>query len=387
MKEGGHVSLYISDFRSLMSRIGDWGERAYIYVYRRGLASRPLDQLASYPGNFDALQELMYITLELDTRYHERHKEKVSHLGKKPPVAGSNPSRPPQNSSSKRPYHKKNKKGKQFQASRDKPHSALLNMDNELIGSEKEMRIKEGLSGKSLSGNNDVFNGSHLLPSRDQLCTLNTSVKKSSKSLIFSSISDIFYSILIDSSATNSSIAKNLVLKYSLTISELPEKIPLLILDSNESPALFITHHTEWAVDLPSFPSVEWDICIINSPKGEDLILGYDFLYHSNPIIYWKNGLITYDSSHKDSSGIKSSSSNALATAVNSFSLVGELKTPSLPSSVHIPSIMPSQSLLEPRDEVSKEINDVGEDVAISSLHFFHGDMNLPPLSFHAFLE
>ncbi|MBW0558629.1 hypothetical protein O181_098344 [Austropuccinia psidii MF-1] len=82
---------------------------------------------------------------------------------------------------------------------------------------------------------------------------------------------------------------------------------------------------------------------IPNSPKGEDLILDYDFLYHLNPIIDWKNGLITYDSSHKDSSGIKFSASNALATAVNSVALVGEIKTPSLPSSVHIPSIMPSQ--------------------------------------------
>ncbi|MBW0519806.1 hypothetical protein O181_059521 [Austropuccinia psidii MF-1] len=36
---------------------------------------------------------------------------------------------------------------------------------------------------------------------------------------------------------------------------------------------------------------------------------------------------------------------------------------------------MPSQSLLEPRDEVFKEI----KDVAISSLHLFQGDMDLPP--------
>ncbi|MBW0569739.1 hypothetical protein O181_109454 [Austropuccinia psidii MF-1] len=93
MKESGHVSLYIADFRSLMSRIRDWGERAYIHVYRRGLASRSLDQLASYPGNFDILQELMDITLELDTRYHERQKEKGSHQEKKPPVTGSKPSR------------------------------------------------------------------------------------------------------------------------------------------------------------------------------------------------------------------------------------------------------------------------------------------------------
>ncbi|MBW0509339.1 hypothetical protein O181_049054 [Austropuccinia psidii MF-1] len=48
---------------------------------------------------------------------------------------------------------------------------------------------------------------------------------------------------------------------------------------------------------------------------------------------------------------------------------------------------MPSQSLLKSRDEVFKEIKDVGEDFAISSLHLFHGDMDLPPLSFHASLE
>ncbi|MBW0520196.1 hypothetical protein O181_059911 [Austropuccinia psidii MF-1] len=130
-------------------------------------------------------------------------------------------------------------------------------------------------------------------------------------------------------------------------MSELPEKIPCFILDSNESPALFITQDTKWVLELPSFPSFEWYFFIIDSPKGESLILGYDFLYHFNPIIDWKNGLITYDSSHKDCSGIKCSASNSLATAVSSVSLVGELKTPSLHSSVHIPSIMPSKSLLK----------------------------------------
>ncbi|MBW0486855.1 hypothetical protein O181_026570 [Austropuccinia psidii MF-1] len=145
MKLCGHVSLYIADFRCLISRIGDWGEKAYIHFYRRGLSSRLFDQLASYPGSFDTLQELMDITLELDTRYHERHKEKGSNQEKKSPVTGSNSSRPHQDSSLKRPHHKKNKKGKQFQVSKDKPHSALLNKDNKLIGSEKERRIKEGL--------------------------------------------------------------------------------------------------------------------------------------------------------------------------------------------------------------------------------------------------
>ncbi|MBW0523003.1 hypothetical protein O181_062718 [Austropuccinia psidii MF-1] len=88
----------------------------------------------------------MDVTLELDSRYHERQKEKRGNKEKKPPVIGSNPSRPPQDSFSKRPHHKKNKKGKKFQSSKDKPHAAPLNKDNKFIGSEKERRIKEDLS-------------------------------------------------------------------------------------------------------------------------------------------------------------------------------------------------------------------------------------------------
>ncbi|MBW0491117.1 hypothetical protein O181_030832 [Austropuccinia psidii MF-1] len=145
MKESGHVSLSISDFRSLMSRIGDWGERTYIHVYEGGLESRLFDQLASNPGTFDSLQELMDMNLELDNRYHEIHNEKVSYQEKKPPVTGSNSFRPPQDSSSKKPHHKKSKKGNSLQVSKDKPHFSLLNKDNKLIGSENSRRIKEGL--------------------------------------------------------------------------------------------------------------------------------------------------------------------------------------------------------------------------------------------------
>ncbi|MBW0474330.1 hypothetical protein O181_014045 [Austropuccinia psidii MF-1] len=111
------------------------------------------------------------------------------------------------------------------------------------------------------------------------------------------------------------------------------------------------------------------------------------FFYHFNPILDWKNGLITNDFSPKDSSGIISSTSKDSATAVNSVALVGDIKTAFLPSSVHIPSIIPSQSLLPLRDEVFKERKDDGEDVAISSLHLLQEDMDLPPLSFHASLK
>ncbi|MBW0460355.1 hypothetical protein O181_000070 [Austropuccinia psidii MF-1] len=172
-----------------------------------------------------------------------------------------------------------------------------------------------------------------------------------------------------------------------MTISELPENIPLFILDSNEATSLFITHYTKWVVDLPSFPIFGWDFFIIDSPKGEDLILHYYFLYHFNPIIYFKNGLITYDSSQKDYSGIIPSTSDDPATAVNSVALVGDSKTPSLPFSILNPPIILSHSLLPSRDEVLKEIKDFGEDVAISSLHLFQGNLELPSLSFHGPLE
>ncbi|MBW0532495.1 hypothetical protein O181_072210 [Austropuccinia psidii MF-1] len=87
----------------------------------------------------------MDINLELDTRYHERKKEKRSNEEKKPPVTGSNSFRTPQDESSKKPLHKTRKKGKSFQVSKDKPHAALFNKDKKLVCSEKERRIKEGL--------------------------------------------------------------------------------------------------------------------------------------------------------------------------------------------------------------------------------------------------
>ncbi|MBW0475346.1 hypothetical protein O181_015061 [Austropuccinia psidii MF-1] len=51
----------------------------------------------------------------------------------------------PQFSYSKRPHHKKNRKGKEFQSSKNKPQAALLNKENKLISSENMRRRKEGL--------------------------------------------------------------------------------------------------------------------------------------------------------------------------------------------------------------------------------------------------
>ncbi|MBW0563323.1 hypothetical protein O181_103038 [Austropuccinia psidii MF-1] len=99
MNKGGHVSSYISDFRSLVSRIVDWDERALIHNLRKGLPSKILDQLVSHPSRIDSLQNLMDVTLELDTRYHERQKEKIHHQEKKPKASKSNSSHPQTSSS------------------------------------------------------------------------------------------------------------------------------------------------------------------------------------------------------------------------------------------------------------------------------------------------
>ncbi|MBW0539913.1 hypothetical protein O181_079628 [Austropuccinia psidii MF-1] len=170
-------------------------------------------------------------------------------------------------------------------------------------------------------------------------------------------------------------------------MSELPDNIPLIILDSSESPYLFVTHHTKYMVELPSFPRFEWDFLVIDTLKGEDLLLGFEFLNHFNSSIDWRQGLITFNANHKDYYGPLKSFSNDFPSAKSCAALVGDSRTPSFPSSVHIPSLNCYQSLLSSGDEVFTEIRDVGEDNSISSLHLFFGNMDLPPSSYHDSLE
>ncbi|MBW0499140.1 hypothetical protein O181_038855 [Austropuccinia psidii MF-1] len=170
-------------------------------------------------------------------------------------------------------------------------------------------------------------------------------------------------------------------------MSELPYKIPLILLDSSESPSLFVTHHTKYMVEIPSFPSFEWGFLVIDTLKGEHLILGFDFLNQFNPSINWGQGLITFNADQKDYSDPSNSFSNGFSSAKSCASLVGDSGTPSVPSSVHIPSLNSHLSLLSYRDEVFKEIQDVGEDNSVASLHLFFGNMDLPPSSYHDSLE
>ncbi|MBW0584986.1 hypothetical protein O181_124701 [Austropuccinia psidii MF-1] len=122
-------------------------------------------------------------------------------------------------------------------------------------------------------------------------------------------------------------------------MSELPEKIPLIILDSSESPSLFVTNHTKHMVEIPSFPSFEWEFLVIDNPMGEDLTLGFDFLNHFSPSIDWRQGLITFNADHEDYSDPSKSFRNDFSSAKSCAALVGDSRTPAIPASVHIPSL------------------------------------------------
>ncbi|MBW0512705.1 hypothetical protein O181_052420 [Austropuccinia psidii MF-1] len=113
-------------------------------------------------------------------------------------------------------------------------------------------------------------------------------------------------------------------------------------------------------VELPSFPSFEWDFLVIDTPKGEDLILGFDFLNHFDPAIDWRQGLITFNATHKDYYHPSHSFRDDVSSAKSCAAMVGDSRTPSFLSSVHIPSISSPQSLPLSGDEVFKEIQDFG---------------------------
>ncbi|KAI9628197.1 hypothetical protein KEM48_011778 [Puccinia striiformis f. sp. tritici PST-130] len=84
MKDGDHASNYISSFRALQSRLPGWGDRPLMFHFRKGLPTRVLDLLAQNTEVFDTLSELIEATLKIDTRHHERQKEKKRENGSQP---------------------------------------------------------------------------------------------------------------------------------------------------------------------------------------------------------------------------------------------------------------------------------------------------------------
>ncbi|MBW0537540.1 hypothetical protein O181_077255 [Austropuccinia psidii MF-1] len=122
-------------------------------------------------------------------------------------------------------------------------------------------------------------------------------------------------------------------------MSELSQNIPLIILDSSESPTLFVIHKTKYMVELPSFPSFQLDLLVIDTPKGENLKLVFDFLNNFNPSIELMQGPITFDADHKDYYDPFKSFSNDFSSVRSCASVVGDSRKPPFIPSVHIPSL------------------------------------------------
>ncbi|MBW0474189.1 hypothetical protein O181_013904 [Austropuccinia psidii MF-1] len=115
-------------------------------------------------------------------------------------------------------------------------------------------------------------------------------------------------------------------------MSELPENINPIILDSLESPSLFI-------IELPSFLSLECEFLAVDTPKGEDPILVFESLNNFNCSISWRQRLTIFNHCYKDSSYSLLPLSNYLFNATYFASLVGDSRIPSFPPSFHIPSL------------------------------------------------
>ncbi|MBW0585914.1 hypothetical protein O181_125629 [Austropuccinia psidii MF-1] len=79
----------------------------------------------------------------------------------------------------------------------------------------------------------------------------------------------------------------------------------------------------------------------------------------------------------KDYSDPSNSFNNYFSSAKSCAALVGDSRTPSFPSSVHVASLNSHPSLPSSIDEVFKEIQDFGEDNSVSSLHLFFGNIEL----------
>ncbi|MBW0475006.1 hypothetical protein O181_014721 [Austropuccinia psidii MF-1] len=107
-------------------------------------------------------------------------------------------------------------------------------------------------------------------------------------------------------------------------MSEIPEKTLPIILDSSDSPSLFVNHNIKYRMELPSLPSCEWDCLVLDTPKGEDLILGFGFLNHFNTSIDWRQGLLSFNSDDEDYYDPSKSFSNESSPSKSCAALVGD---------------------------------------------------------------
>ena len=71
MKEDKTVASYVATFRTYQYHVKDFGERALVHFFKKGLASQIKDEFVHYLGSLDTLDELLNLSLQIDKRWHE----------------------------------------------------------------------------------------------------------------------------------------------------------------------------------------------------------------------------------------------------------------------------------------------------------------------------
>ncbi|KNZ44960.1 uncharacterized protein VP01_8630g1 [Puccinia sorghi] len=82
MKDNGKASTYITQFRTLQSRV-NWNDAAFAFHFRKGLPSCITNQLALTGQRLKTLQQLINQTIELDNCYHDKHQDVLRHKSPK----------------------------------------------------------------------------------------------------------------------------------------------------------------------------------------------------------------------------------------------------------------------------------------------------------------
>ena len=160
MKDNETVASYIATFRTYQYRVKDFGERALVHFFKKGLASRIKDEFVHYLGSLDTLDEIIDLSLRIDKRWQEHRRERKSttqshHPSVKDPSRTAKHFRPQQPQRNPPNHPRPSTSSSTFRPSssnRPPPRAAVpaaiakvLTSDGKLQESEKERRVREGL--------------------------------------------------------------------------------------------------------------------------------------------------------------------------------------------------------------------------------------------------
>jgi hypothetical protein len=97
--------------------------------------------------------------------------------------------------------------------------------------------------------------------------------------------------VLLDSGATTSAIDRKTVEKYKLRLTPLPTAVRAINADGTDNISGYITHTCDLLFHVGNH-TAQWPFRVIELHDA-DIYLGFDWLYHYNPPINWKDLTLT----------------------------------------------------------------------------------------------